>query len=165
MSKRKVLAYAQRLDKIAEEVETNFSAYGLSEREAAAFLHQIDSLSDRMMESHGLNPRLLENIHDAIVVERDTDEGHLDTFAPSNDVQEHDADDDAIKHMDQPHNSFHRPIEDGMMQSGLVHADEDEDMDKEEEKEEKESSARDWWDDEPREASHDYWSDKTDYWT
>ena len=166
MSKRKVLAYAQRLDKIAEEVENNFSAYGLSEREAAAFVHQIDSLSDRMMESHGINPRYLENVRDALVIEHDADEPHMKTFhSPADDVVEHDADDEAVKHMDQEHDSFHRPLEDGMNAPGLIHAGEDEDMD---EDDEKESSILDWWD-EPREASNDYWDDaprgrKADYW-
>lgn len=171
MSKRKVLAYAQRLDKIAEEVEKNYSAYGLSEREAAAFVHQIDTLSDRMMESHGINPRYLEQIKDALVVERDADEPHLDTFhSPADDVKEHDADEEALKHMDQQHDSFHRPLEDGFGQPGLIHADKGEDMDKEEEKhdDDKEASLLDWWDEDPREASTDYWEAptqrKTDYW-
>jgi len=172
-NRRKVLAYAQRLDQIAEEVETNFPSYGLSSRQAQAFVYQIDSLADRMMASHGIDPRYLEEVREALVVEHDADEPHMKTFhSPHDDVVERDGDDEAIQHMDQPFNSFHRPLEDGMGQPGLIHADEDEDMDGDEGKE---SSVGDWWGEAPsRRASTDYWgggsrkasrsSRKTDYW-
>jgi hypothetical protein len=172
MSKqRKVMAYAQRLDKIAGEVEQNFLEYGLTARQASDFIFHLDSLSDRMMESHGIDPRALLDVKESLVIERDSDEPHLDTFGDK-DVQEHDADESAVmRHLQDASNSdeFHNPLVDGFGNDKLIHAEEDEDMD-----DDKESSYQsDWWDapvaPSRRASTQDYWGEstkgKTDYWS
>lgn len=175
-NRRKVLAYAAHLDKIADEIERNFEAYQLSEKQAQEFIHSIDSLSDHMMAAHGINPQALsihDDVREALVVERNADEPYMDTFGQPS-VLEHDADETYVKeHMDDlDDDAFHNPLVDGMGNDKLIHADEDEDMDDDED-DDKEASF-DYWNDEPsREAGRsDYWDDtpressrrKTDYW-
>jgi hypothetical protein len=159
-NKRKVLSFAKCLDRMAEEIETNYGAYGITSEQAASFTASSDRLADYIMQTNGIDPKYFETQErESMVHERDEDEDHLDTFGnPA--VIEWDADDtDTMSHMNDLNGDETRyPLEGDTVEAGC-----DDDMEEdEEEDDDKEASFTDYWNDSGREAQVDYWSD--DYW-
>jgi hypothetical protein len=74
LTRKQVKALTQRLDKIANHVESNFQSFGMSKKAAYDFCMYIDQTSD-----------LLEDgARESTTLERDDDEGYMDSFDTPN---------------------------------------------------------------------------------
>lgn len=157
-NRRQVLAYVRQLDALADKVERTYRDMGLTQKQASAFVYQVDSLSDHIMEANGMDPQALanEDVVDSMVIQRDEDEPYLDTFGQPA-VHMRDEDEPYVDHMnDMTGDEFHNPLVDGL--DGVIHASGEDYWSDDRE-------AGDYWNDEPknsRTASVDYWND--DYW-
>lgn len=168
--RRTILAYASRLDKIAEEVENNFTAYDLTQKQAQDIVYQMDSLADRMMESHGIDPQALSEGREALVLDRDSDEGHIDTFDGKAVLERDDDDQYVMDHFEGGSNSdeFSHPIIDGI-DTDLVEASDDDDdeectcgknkkKDDDDDDDDSKESSSNWWEESKKSST------KADYW-
>jgi len=173
LTKREIIAYTKRLDKIATEVQGNWNSYGLSKKAAYDFCLHVDSLSDRLERLVGLDRQ-------AKTLETQPDEPYMDQFNQHG-VQdgEGDTDEPYMDHMKKdPHGQFHEETLEGEPQSELSNTksaswyrfadDADEEEKKEEEKKE---ASTDYWGESKTSSTDDYWNDSKvagkdsdDYW-
>jgi hypothetical protein len=69
LNKREIKAYTQRLDAMANEVQSNWKSYGLTKKAAYDFCYQVDTLADS-----------LDNLRVAEWLEGDEDEAYMNWF-------------------------------------------------------------------------------------
>lgn len=73
-----------RLDKIAGDVQANYTSMGMTQEDAKRFVNAVDKMADEL-ESHfygqdSLQRRALEIAKQAKVIQKDSDESYMDTF-------------------------------------------------------------------------------------
>ena len=62
MHKKQALRYTQRLDALANDVQENWKAYGLTKQAAYDFCFQVDKMSDRIDEIAGIDRQSEEHL-------------------------------------------------------------------------------------------------------
>lgn len=73
-----------RLDKCAADIEANHQAWGLSFESAKGLVNHLDRIADDLEKGvygdTSLQKRQIEVLKQAKVIQRDSDEGYMDTF-------------------------------------------------------------------------------------
>lgn len=96
VEKKKASEILERTDRIAANIQDNHESWGMSFEAAKALVNEIDKVADDM-EKHffgdgSLNRRQVEVLKQAKVIQKDSDEGYMDTFNSPSAPHQTDAD-------------------------------------------------------------------------
>lgn len=85
-----------RLDKVAGDIQSNFEAWGMPFEAAKSLVNHLDHVADdfekTVFGSESLQKRQVEVLKTAQVIQRDPDEGYMDTFQSEHGVVQAEAD-------------------------------------------------------------------------
>lgn len=85
-----------RLDKIATDIQANHASWGMSFEDARSLVNSLDKVADQL-ETNFFGPesfqaRQVEILKEAKVIQKDSDESYMDTFNSPMAVHQSDAD-------------------------------------------------------------------------
>lgn len=152
LSMKQAKSYTSELDKLADDIESNFSEYGLNRREARDICYRIDYLSDKI-------ERTAAKKKEAVGIETEEDEPYMDWYDVGGVVDDQqDADEPYMDQFDvaDAENQFGAPLE-GETERQLKNSPP---MDQVEETP-RQASEDNWYERSKREASGDNWYERS----